>query len=58
MLKHLEIKASLTASDAGEITGLAWPWGSPDRVGDMIEKGAFANVPARGLLPPSLSSPH
>jgi len=47
MLKHLEIKASLTASDAGEITGLAWPWGSPDRVGDMIEKGAFANVPAR-----------
>lgn len=41
-MNHLEFKAALTVSDAGEITGLAWPFGSADRVGDMIEKGAFA----------------
>lgn len=42
MTDFLEIKASLTVEDTGEITGLAWPFGSPDRVGDVIEKGAFA----------------
>ncbi|MBL4917458.1 phage major capsid protein [Szabonella alba] len=41
MTDRLEVKASLTVSDAGEITGTAWPFGSPDRVGDVIEKGAF-----------------
>lgn len=40
-MNHLEFKAALTVSDAGEITGLAWPFGTADRVGDMIEKGAF-----------------
>lgn len=48
MTDRLEIKAALAVSDAGEITGLAWPCGSPDRVGDTIEKGAFtgaANLP-------------
>jgi len=45
-MQKLEFKAALTVSDAGEITGLAWPFGTPDRVGDMIEKGAF-NTPAR-----------
>ncbi|GAA4111147.1 phage major capsid protein [Aminobacter aganoensis] len=41
MTERLEIKAALTVDDTGEITGLAWPFGSPDRVGDVIEKGAF-----------------
>lgn len=45
-MQKLEFKAALSVSDAGEITGLAWPFGTPDRVGDMIEKGAF-NMPAR-----------
>ena len=40
---QLEIKASLDVSDTGEISGIAWPFGSADRVGDMIEKGAFAH---------------
>jgi HK97 family phage major capsid protein/HK97 family phage prohead protease len=40
-VNKLEFKAALSVSDAGEITGLAWPFGTPDRVGDMIEKGAF-----------------
>lgn len=41
MTDRLELKAALTVDDAGTITGIAWPFGSPDRVGDVIEKGAF-----------------
>jgi len=37
----LEVKAAIAVDDAGTITGMAWPFGSPDRVGDLIEKGAF-----------------
>lgn len=40
-MDKLEIKAALSVDDAGTITGLAWPFGSPDRVGDVIEKGAI-----------------
>jgi len=40
-MERIEIKAALTVDDAGAITGIAWPFGSPDRVGDVIEKGAF-----------------
>lgn len=46
MNDRLEFKAALTVDDAGTITGIAWPFGSPDRVGDVIEKGAFVS-PAR-----------
>ena len=42
MTDRLEFKAAFAVSDAGEITGTAWPFGTPDRVGDVIEKGAFA----------------
>lgn len=48
MSERLEIKAALTVDDTGEISGIAWPFGSPDRVGDVIEKGAItapATVP-------------
>ena len=41
MTDRIEIKAQLTATETGEITGTAWPFGSADRVGDVIEKGAF-----------------
>ncbi len=47
-MNRLEFKAALTVSDAGEITGIAWPFGTPDRVGDMITKGAFQHG---GTLP-------
>ncbi len=43
----IECKAQIEVSDAGELTGIAWPFGSADRVGDMIEKGAFNNTPER-----------
>lgn len=41
MTDKIEIKAQLTATETGEITGTAWPFGSADRVGDTIQKGAF-----------------
>lgn len=47
-MDRIEIKASITVDEAGEITGTAWPFGSADRVGDVIEKGAFT---APALLP-------
>lgn len=50
MADRLEIKAALSVTDAGEITGLAWPFGSADRVGDMIEKGAFDQPAALPML--------
>lgn len=42
MTEHLEMKAALSVTDAGEITGIAWPFGIADRVGDVIGKGALA----------------
>lgn len=41
MTLHLDLKATIGLDDAGAITGLAWPFGTPDRVGDVIEPGAF-----------------
>ncbi|CDM57626.1 MULTISPECIES: phage major capsid protein [Rhizobium] len=43
--ENLEIKAEVSIDDTGIVTGIAWPFGSPDSVGDVIEKGtiAFAN---------------
>ncbi|MEM1287132.1 MAG: HK97 family phage prohead protease [Pseudomonadota bacterium] len=38
------IQTKMMAGDAGEISGIGWPFATPDRVGDMIEKGAFAET--------------
>ena len=46
MTTRLEFKADLTVTSEGLIEGIAWPFGSADRVGDVIEKGAFASVAA------------
>lgn len=48
MTERMEIKAALDVTDEGEITGIAWPFGAPDRVGDVIGKGAIS---APGTLP-------
>jgi HK97 family phage prohead protease len=40
-MERLFFETKFAAADTGEIEGLAWPFGSPDRVGDVIEKGAF-----------------
>lgn len=34
----------IIADDAGVVSCLAWPYGKPDRVGDVIEKGAFGDI--------------
>lgn len=41
MADRIEVKAQLTATETGEITGIAWPFGAADLVGDTITKGAF-----------------
>ncbi|MGK9053130.1 phage major capsid protein [Neorhizobium petrolearium] len=50
MTDRLEIKAALTVDDAGTITGIAWPFNSPDRAGDVIEKGAIASPEVLPML--------
>ncbi len=44
MSDRIEIKAALAVDEAGHITGTAWPFGSPDTVGDIIEPVAFASA--------------
>ncbi|WP_037317183.1 phage major capsid protein [Ruegeria halocynthiae] len=43
MTDRIEVKAAFDVTDQGEITGIAWPFGSADRVGDVIEKGAITS---------------
>lgn len=45
-MSQIEVKANFTVDEAGVVEGIAWPFGSPDRVGDLIEKGAFATAVA------------
>jgi HK97 family phage prohead protease len=40
----LYFETKLVADDDGAIEALAWPFGTPDRIGDVIEKGAFASA--------------
>ncbi|MHA6646404.1 HK97 family phage prohead protease, partial [Mesorhizobium sp. A623] len=37
----LEIKAEVSLDEAGTVTGIAWPFGAPDVVGDTIQPGAI-----------------
>ena len=38
------LETKFTGEDDGTIEGIAWPFGTTDRVGDVIEKGAFASA--------------
>lgn len=38
------LETKIAAEDDGHISGMAWPFAKPDRIGDMIEKGAFSKV--------------
>lgn len=40
-MQRLEIKSQFGVDDTGAITGKAWVFGTADRMGDIIEKGAF-----------------
>jgi HK97 family phage major capsid protein len=46
-VSKIEVKAQFTVDEAGMVEGIAWPFGTPDRVGDVIERGAFSKA-----LPP------
>lgn len=48
-IKRLEFKAAFTADDTGAIEGIAWPFGSADRVGDVIEPSGFAGAVGKSL---------
>lgn len=41
MTDRIEIKAAFTAEEDGTVSGIAWPYATPDRVGDVITKGAL-----------------
>ena len=41
-MERFFLETKIAATDSGEIEGIAWPFGKPDRVGDEITKGAFA----------------
>lgn len=43
MSERLEIKAALAIDETGVITGTAWDYSTPDRVGDVIVKGAVGD---------------
>ncbi|MFG1330268.1 HK97 family phage prohead protease [Xanthobacter autotrophicus] len=45
-MERLFLETKILVDEAGAIEGLAWPFGTPDRVGDVIEKGAFAGIRA------------
>ncbi len=42
-MDRLFIETKIAATESGAIEGIAWAW-QPDRVGDVIEKGAFAKA--------------
>ncbi|MDY8107758.1 phage major capsid protein [Fulvimarina sp. 2208YS6-2-32] len=44
MIEHIECKAAISITDEGAIEVLAWPFGSADSVGDMIEPTAEIKV--------------
>lgn len=40
-MERLYIETKFNADDAGAISGIAWKFDQPDRIGDVIESGAF-----------------
>lgn len=43
-MDRLYFPTEIKADDTGAISGLAWKFGVPDRIGDMILPGAFAKA--------------
>lgn len=41
MERHF-IETKVLSDESGTVSGIAWPFSKPDRMGDMIQKGAFA----------------
>lgn len=43
-MDRLFLETKILADEAGTISGMAWPFATADRVGDMIDPGAFKGV--------------
>ena len=43
-MDRMFVETKIDAGDGGEIEGLGWVFAQPDRVGDVIQKGAFADA--------------
>lgn len=43
-MDRVYLETKIEASDDGAVEGLAWKFAEPDRVGDIIVKGAFAGA--------------
>lgn len=43
-MDRIYFETKIIADDAGAISGTAWKFDQPDRIGDMIEPGAFAKA--------------
>lgn len=58
-MDRLYIETKMLADDAGVISGLAWKFGAPDRIGDWIEPGAFksAKLPIPMLFGHDMNDP-
>lgn len=53
------IETKILGSDDGVVSGLAWKFGAPDRIGDWIEPGAFkgAKLPVPMLFGHDMNDP-
>ncbi|WP_312806644.1 HK97 family phage prohead protease [Agrobacterium cavarae] len=58
-MDRIFIETKMIADDAGAVSGLAWKFGTPDRVGDWIEPGAFksAKLPIPMLFGHDMNDP-
>ena len=58
-MDRLFIETKILGTDDGTISGLAWKFGSPDRIGDWIDPGAFkgAKLPIPMLFGHDMNDP-
>ena len=58
-MDRLFIETKIIGDDAGTISGVAWKFGTPDRIGDWIEPGAFkgAKLPLPMLFGHDMNDP-
>lgn len=43
-MDRLFLETKILADEAGTVSGIAWKFATPDRIGDMIEPGAFKSA--------------
>lgn len=58
-MERVFLETKIVGSDDGLVSGLAWKFGTPDRIGDWIEPGAFkgAKLPIPMLFGHDMNDP-